>query len=186
MKQELREIFKESDLGRDSEKFFKRASTLLAVMNLADAPATFVLLVTMAKRYVEFFEIFRQSFVYSPGIDSLSIHATVFINLNGEQKPGAGLGNNAVIAILEAIKNSIGEQFPAIMGITFVDYQCSSKTGKEVAIEVAIIEWSDGSEKWKTAGVDLCAGNALVQAVLDAVNYKILKDRRELLTLNIG
>lgn len=182
MKQELRRIFKESDLGRGSETFFKRASSMLAVIDLADAPATFMVLMTIAKRCFEFFRISRQSFIFSPGNDSLSIHATVFINLNGEQKPGAGLGNNAVIAILEAIKNAIGEQFPAIMGVTFVDYECSSRTGKEVAI----IEWSDGSEKWKTAGVDICAGNALVQAVIDAIDYKILKDRSELSTLNIG
>ena len=106
--------------------------------------------------------------------------ATVKVFVNGENDPlwSAGEGNGPVNALDRALRKDLGRYQKHIETIELVDYKVRILTGGTEAVTRVLIETFDNAtgERWLTVGVSPNIIDASFEALLDSINYKLLKD----------
>jgi 2-isopropylmalate synthase len=106
--------------------------------------------------------------------------ATVKVFVNGENEPlwSAGEGNGPVNALDRALRKDLGRYQKYIESIELVDYKVRILTGGTEAVTRVLIETFDNAtgERWLTVGVSPNIIDASFEALLDSINYKLLKD----------
>lgn len=103
--------------------------------------------------------------------------ATVKVSVEGETFAHVGEGNGPVHALDKALRKDLGPYQPYIEDLQLVDYKVRILTGGTDAIVRVLIESVDGEGKrWYTVGVSTNIVDASFEALVDSINYKLMRD----------
>ena len=112
-------------------------------------------------------------------VDNPMAEATVMIEVDGVQEHTAAEGNGPVNAIDNAIRKALINFYPNLKDMELVDYKVrilTTGTGTEAVTRV-LIESKDSDVAWGTVGVATNIVDASYQALMDSIEYKLLKDK---------
>ncbi|MDX2308255.1 MAG: citramalate synthase [Hyphomicrobium sp.] len=105
--------------------------------------------------------------------------AIVKVFVNGDETPlwSVGEGNGPVNALDQALRKDLGRYQRHIDEIELVDYKVRILTGGTEAVTRVLVETLDhpSGERWTTVGVSPNIIDASFEALLDSINYKLLK-----------
>ena len=105
--------------------------------------------------------------------------AQVKVFVEGEAEPlwSVAEGNGPVNALDSALRKDLGRYQAIIKDIELVDYKVRILTGGTEAVTRVLVETHDKSngERWFTVGVSPNIVDASFEALLDSINYKLLK-----------
>ncbi len=101
----------------------------------------------------------------------------VFVTGETEALWSVAEGNGPVNALDSALRKDLGRYQSVIKDIELVDYKVRILTGGTGAVTRVLIETHDTStgERWFTVGVSPNIVDASFEALLDSINYKLLK-----------
>ncbi len=103
--------------------------------------------------------------------------ATVKVHVNGETRFSVGEGNGPVNALDTALRKDLGKYQNFIDDLELVDYKVRILTGGSDATTRVMVESRDGAgERWYTVGVSPNIIDASFEALIDSINYKLLRD----------
>jgi 2-isopropylmalate synthase len=91
-------------------------------------------------------------------------------------------GDGPVNALDNALRKALEKYFPVLNSVRLEDYKVrvlSSEDGTSAKVRV-LIESSDGKDIWGTVGVSENIIEASWQALVDSINYKLLKEQNNL------
>ncbi len=102
--------------------------------------------------------------------------AIVKVKVGDEVLISAAEGNGPVNALDQALRKDLGKYQQYIEDLELVDYRVRVFQGGTDAVTRVLIEVSDSSgARWSTVGVSANIIDASFQALLDAINYKLVK-----------
>lgn len=109
--------------------------------------------------------------------DKTTSEAVVKIAVGDQIYHTAAEGDGPVNALDNALRKALNEVYPAINEIHLTDYKVRVLDGSEAtAARVRVlIETANGTEKWSTVGVSENIIEASFQALVDSINYMLLK-----------
>jgi 2-isopropylmalate synthase len=103
--------------------------------------------------------------------------ATVKVRIDGETVLNVGEGNGPVNALDTALRKDLGRYQSYISDLELVDYKVRILTGGTDAVTRVLIESRDGvGNRWFTVGVSPNIVDASFEALLDSINYKLIRD----------
>ena len=106
--------------------------------------------------------------------------ATVKVFVSGDEEPlwSVAEGNGPVNALDQALRKDLGRYQKHISNVELVDYKVRILTGGTEAVTRVLIESHDKAtgERWLTVGVSPNIVDASFEALVDSINYKLLKD----------
>jgi len=109
--------------------------------------------------------------------------AIVKVHVSGDNEPlwSVGEGNGPVNALDMALRKDLGRYQKHIDGIELVDYKVRILTGGSEAVTRVMVESLDTNtgDCWATVGVSPNIIDASFEALLDSINYKLMKDNAE-------
>ena len=144
------------------------------------ADASFILL---AKRVLgeapHYFDIERYSVAvdrrFSRNGEDKGAEAIVKINVHGESRISAAEGNGPINALDLALRKDLGAYQRYIDDVRLVDYRVRVFQGGTDAVTRVLVECADAQgERWSTVGVSANVIDASFEALVDAINYKLL------------
>ncbi|MGD9783945.1 MAG: citramalate synthase [Hyphomicrobiaceae bacterium] len=102
----------------------------------------------------------------------------VFINGDAEPLWSVAEGNGPVNALDSALRKDLGRYQKHIEGVELVDYKVRILTGGTEAVTRVLVESMDTTtgERWFTVGVSPNIIDASFEALLDSINYKLVRD----------
>jgi 2-isopropylmalate synthase len=107
--------------------------------------------------------------------------ATVKVFVNGDAEPlwSVAEGNGPVNALDNALRKDLGRYRNSIRDIELVDYKVRILTGGTEAVTRVLVETHDRStgERWFTVGVSPNIIDASFEALVDSINYKLLRSK---------
>ena len=147
------------------------------------AEASFRLLLEGAMgNYSEFFalESYDVSTHHSGVQDPASV-ATVRVTLDGERREATAEGRGPVHALDWALRRALHDAFPCLAEVHLVDYKVRVlDADKATAAKVRVLVRSrDAEEAWSTVGLSDNILEASWQALADAINYKLNKEKQK-------
>ena len=103
--------------------------------------------------------------------------ATIKILVNGREELTAAEGDGPVNALDNALRKALEKFYPKLKNVHLSDFKVriinpSDGTGAKVRV---LIESTDGQDEWTTVGVSENIIEASWQAMVDAIEYKLLK-----------
>lgn len=106
--------------------------------------------------------------------------ATTKVMVDGETLSHVGEGNGPVHALDRALRRDLGRYQSYIEDLELVDYKVRILTGGTDAVTRVLIESRDGEgERWYTIGVSTNIVDASFEALIDSINYKLMRDGAE-------
>ncbi|MBE9503524.1 MAG: citramalate synthase [Proteobacteria bacterium] len=105
--------------------------------------------------------------------------ATIMIKVGGHVEHTASVGNGPINALDNALRKALEKFFPELKKVSLIDFKVrviSAGEGTAASVRV-LIESGDGRDKWGTVGVSQNVVEASWQALVDSINYKLLKDK---------
>ena len=103
--------------------------------------------------------------------------ATVKVHVDGETMMSVGEGNGPVHALDTALRKDLGRYQDYIDDLELVDYKVRILTGGTDATTRVLVESRDRTGKrWYTVGVSPNIVDASFEALLDSINYKLIRD----------
>ncbi|MBI1910332.1 MAG: citramalate synthase [Deltaproteobacteria bacterium] len=150
------------------------------------AEASFEILIRRAlKQYKNFFTLIHFSVVdEKKGEDHgmavpghASAKATLEIEVNGKKERAEAKGVGPVNALDTALRKALERFYPELGKVRLIDYKVRVlPAGRATASQVRVlIESTDGREKWGTVGVSQNIIEASWMALVDSLEYKLLK-----------
>ncbi|MFH1459187.1 MAG: citramalate synthase [Candidatus Omnitrophota bacterium] len=184
-------LFKAKQLSYDLDKNDKNTKKLHKLIQELEyegyqfeaAEASFELLIKKAlKKYNKFFELDGFRVIVEKRQDSTLIsEATVKIKVNKKKKHTACEGDGPVNALDGALRKALEDFYPELSGMHLSDFKVrvlDSKAGTAAKVRV-FIESQDEKSSWWTVGVSENIIEASWQALVDSIEYKLLKERAE-------
>lgn len=106
--------------------------------------------------------------------------ATIMVKVGRHVEHTAATGNGPVNAIDNALRKALDKFYPELKNVKLHDYKVRVLTaGKGTSAKVRVlVESGDDDEKWGTVGVSDNIIEASYQALLDSIEYKLLKEQR--------
>jgi 2-isopropylmalate synthase len=107
--------------------------------------------------------------------------ATIMVKVGGNVEHTAATGNGPVNALDNAIRKALEKFYPQLSEMELVDYKVRVlSTGQGTGSRVRVlIESGDHHDKWGTVGVSENIIEASWQALVDAINYQLLRGEKE-------
>ncbi len=105
--------------------------------------------------------------------------ATIMVRVGDRVEHTAAVGNGPVNALDNAIRKALEKFYPELKEVKLLDYKVrilSTKDGTGAQTRV-LIESGDGKSKWGTVGVSENIIQASWQALVDSIDYKLLKEK---------
>ena len=103
--------------------------------------------------------------------------ATVKASVHGNSVMSVGEGNGPVNALDNALRKDLGPYQSYIDDLELVDYKVRILTGGTDAVTRVLVESRDGEgRRWFTVGVSPNIVDASFEALLDSINYKLIRD----------
>ena len=107
--------------------------------------------------------------------------ATIMVRVGDRVEHTAAVGNGPVNALDNALRKALDKFYPELKEVKLLDYKVrilSTKDGTGAQTRV-LIESGDGKSKWGTVGVSENIIQASWQALVDSIDYKLLKEEKE-------
>jgi 2-isopropylmalate synthase len=107
--------------------------------------------------------------------------ATIMVRVGDRVEHTAAVGNGPVNALDNAIRKALEKFYPELKKVKLLDYKVrilSTKDGTGAQTRV-LIESGDGTSKWGTVGVSENIIQASWQALVDSIDYKLLKEEEK-------
>ncbi|MFA5864609.1 MAG: citramalate synthase [Phycisphaerae bacterium] len=144
------------------------------------AEASFHLMVLKTLgQHRKFFDLDHYRIVIHKINGQLSTEAIVKLMIDGEMQLQVAEGDGPVNALDAAMRKALLPYYPKIAEMSLVDYKVrviNSRAGTAARVRV-IIESADKSEHWGTIGVSENIVDASWQALVDSIEYKLLKNK---------
>lgn len=175
----------ELDLTKDDPKTKKILKLIQSMENqgyhFEAADGSFELLMKKAlKKYKPFFALegFRVS-IEKREDDTLISEAIIKLNVNKKEEHTAALGDGPVNALDNALRKALAKFYPTLSRMHLSDFKVrvlDEKAGTAAKVRV-LIQSQDEDSSWGTVGVSENIIEASWQALVDSVEYKLLKDK---------
>jgi 2-isopropylmalate synthase len=174
----------DASLNKDSDET-KRVLEHLKLMEhegyqYESAESSFDLLVRrLLGTYKPFFTLKEYKIgVYESSEDGASSAATIRIAVGEQEETATVEGDGPVNALDKAVRQALERFYPAIKDVKLVDYKVRVlDSDKATAAKVRVlIESADQRESWTTIGVSTDIIDASWHAMLDAIEYKLMRD----------
>jgi 2-isopropylmalate synthase len=111
------------------------------------------------------------------GEDALS-EATIMVRVSGHVEHTAATGHGPVNALDNALRKALEKFYPALKEVKLHDYKVrvlAAGRGTSARVRV-LVESGDREKRWGTVGVSENIIEASYQALVDSVEYKLLKE----------
>ena len=144
------------------------------------AEASFELLIKKAlKNYKKFFELegFRVV-IEKQANKKITSEAIIKIKVKGQREHTAAEGDGPVNALDNALRKALKDFYPTLSEMHLSDFKVrvlDEKTGTAARVRV-LIQSQDGLDTWSTIGVSENIIEASWEALVDSVDYKLLKN----------
>jgi 2-isopropylmalate synthase len=107
--------------------------------------------------------------------------ATIKVEVGGQLEHTAADGNGPVNALSEALNKALVRFYPSLAELKLTDYKVrvlagSDETGTASVVRVQA-ETTDGKDTWGTVGASTNIIDASYEALIDAIEYKLVKDK---------
>ena len=143
------------------------------------AEASLELLVKrIMKKFVDFFELEDFRVIVEKKGGKMSSEAVIKLRVGKELEHTAALGDGPVNALDSALRKALKKFFPNIAQMHLTDYKVrvlDEKEGTAARVRV-LIQSQDKTDSWWTIGVSENIIDASWKALVDSVEYKLLKD----------
>ncbi len=183
-------LYKAAQYGIDLSKDRSETKKILARLKELEhqgyqfeaADGSFKLMMRKALgKYRKFFDLegFRVS-VEKREDDRLISEATIKVRVKGIQEHTASEGDGPVNALDNALRKALQDFYPTLAEMHLSDFKVrvlDAKQGTAAKVRV-LIESRDHDETWGTVGLSENIMEASWQALVDSVEYKLLKDSR--------
>ncbi len=131
-------------------------------------------------KYQPFFKLhyFKTNGEHPRMNELISSFAQLKIEVDGQIAITAGEGDGPVHALDTALRSALESFYPSVSAIRLIDYKVrvlDSKTATASKVRV-LIESTDGVNTWQTVGVSSDIVEASWLALVDSVEYKLIKD----------
>jgi 2-isopropylmalate synthase len=131
-------------------------------------------------RYKPFFELghFRTIGEQPTGDRERCAQAVVKVEVEGETEMCAAEGNGPVNALDLALRKALGRFYPNLASMHLIDYKVRviNSSGATAAVVRVLIESADATDVWTTVGVSTDIIEASWIALVDSIEYKLIKD----------
>lgn len=110
--------------------------------------------------------------------DEHSSSVIINITVDGKEQISAAEGDGPVNALDKALRKALEVFYPQLKDVRLVDYKVrvlDSESATKAKVRV-LIESTDGVENWSTVGVSRDVIQASWIALVDSIEYKLLKD----------
>ena len=107
--------------------------------------------------------------------------ATIMVKVGDQVEHTAAEGNGPVNALDNALRKALEKFYPGLAEVRLIDYKVrvlSAQEGTGAKTRVLIESW-DGKAKWGTVGVSENIIQASWLALVDSIDYKLLKEEEE-------
>jgi len=107
--------------------------------------------------------------------------ATIRLFVGGSEVHTAAMGDGPVNALDKAIRKALTRFYPCLKTMELTDYKVrvlSGERGTQARVRV-LVESKDDHSAWGTVGVSVNIIEASWQALVDSINYKLLKEEKE-------
>ncbi|MCX7709751.1 MAG: citramalate synthase [Clostridia bacterium] len=145
------------------------------------AEASFELVIRkVLGRYHPFFELREfKVIVNEPSLEGINSSAMIKIKVDGLEEITAAEGDGPVNALDRAVRKALERFYPNIKEMKLTDYKVrvldsASATAAKVRV---LIESTDGKEVWTTIGVSTDIIDASWKALVDSIEYKLIKEQ---------
>ena len=188
---------KAEELGIDLTKAGEEAKNVVRTMKdleadgyqFEGAEASFELLVKKALgHHRAFFHLksFR-AITYGQTSGSWTAEAIVRLNVNGEDRHTVADGDGPVNALDRALRKALEHDYPVVKRVHLTDFKVrvlDARSGTAAKVRV-LIESSDGESTWTTVGVSENIIEASWRALVDSIDYQLLKAEEATATANV-
>ena len=184
-------VLKAEQMNIKMDKKSPEAKKLLADLQLKEhqgyqfeaADASFELFMKRhLKRYKPFFQLEGFKVFTEKRFDGrLFAEASVRLSVNGKERYSAADGHGPVDALDRALRQVLNEFYPHLSDMHLRDYKVrvlDTKEGTAAKVRV-LIESQDNHDSWTTIGVDENIIQASWEALIDSIEYKLLKDSKK-------
>jgi 2-isopropylmalate synthase len=171
-------------LNKDSDETKRVLDHLKALEHegyqFESAESSFDLLVhRLLGKYQPFFTLKEYRIgVHESSEEGANSAATIRIAVGSEEETATADGDGPVNALDKAVRQALERFYPAIKDVRLVDYKVRVlDSDKATAAKVRVlIESADHRESWTTVGVSTDIIDASWRAMLDAIEYKLMRD----------
>jgi 2-isopropylmalate synthase len=184
--------FKAKQLGIDLSAEDEKAGQLVKSIKELEskgyqfegADASFELLVNRALgRYKPSFRLrgFRIIVERRTGDKEPLSEATIMIDVDGRVEHTAASGNGPVNALDKAVRKALEKFYPELADMRLLDYKVrviTTEDGTAATVRV-LVESGDKEDTWETVGVHPNIIQASWSALVDSIEYKLLKDEKK-------
>ena len=147
--------------------------------NFEDAEASFELLMKKTlKTHRTFFALEGFRVIVENKADKLVSEATIKLTVKGVSEHTASEGNGPVDALNNALRKGLDKFYPTLKQVHLRDFKVriiNPQAATEAICRVTI-ESTDGKNIWSTVGVSTNLIEASWYALVDSIEYKLLKD----------
>jgi len=174
-------------IGKNTEKSKKILKTLQLLeskgYHFEAAEASLELLIKrVMKTFKDFFELedFRVIIEKRKG-GKMSSEATIKVKVGKEVEHTASLGDGPVNALDSALRKALKKFYPKLAEMHLTDYKVrvlDEKEGTAARVRV-LIQSQDQTDSWWTIGVSENVVEASWEALVDSIEYKLLKDSKK-------
>ena len=183
-------VYKAEEFGLNLEAKDERTLRVLERLKVLEnqgfeyegAEASFEILMRKAMGQMPvFFELLSYSVLDEKRVQSEKpfSEATVMLSVGGETEHTAAAGNGPVNALDNALRKALLRFFPVLSQMQLVDYKVrilSSKDGTQALTRVLICSRNKKAQ-WGTVGLATNIVDASYQALVDAIEYMLLKEQ---------
>jgi 2-isopropylmalate synthase len=134
----------------------------------------------MLGRYTPFFELVEFKVITNePAVNDVNSSVIIKVRVGDQEVLTVAEGDGPVNALDKAVRKALERLYPAIGEIRLTDYKVRVlDSDKASAAKVRVlIESTDGCNNWTTIGVSTDIINASWQALVDAMDVKLLRDQ---------
>jgi 2-isopropylmalate synthase len=185
-------ILKAKELNLDFYKNAEAVGKVIAALKTSEhkgyqyegAEASFALLVQQALgRRRKFFNLkgLHVTVEKDPTDGRMTSEATLKIEVGGREEHTVAEGDGPVDALDRALRKALEKFYPEIRGMSLADFKVrviNASAGTAARVRV-LIESRDARDEWGTVGVSENVIDASWQALVDAVEYKLLKHQKK-------
>jgi len=172
-------------LGKDSPETQKVVDRLKELEHdgyqFETAESSFELVVRkILGKYQPFFELKEfKVIVNEPSINGINSSAMIKVSVGGQEEITAAEGDGPVNALDNAVRKALERFYPSIRELKLTDYKVRVlDSDKASAAKVRVlIESTDRQESWTTIGVSTDIIAASWQALVDSIEYKLVRDQ---------
>ncbi len=134
------------------------------------------------KQYKKFFDLMGFKVSIEKREDKRIIsEATIKLKINNKLEHTASEGDGPVNALDNALRKALAKFYPSVLKMHLTDFKVrvlDEKSGTAAKVRV-LIQSQDETDSWSTIGVSENIIEASWQALVDSIEYKLLKDQKK-------